>query len=43
MFDSLSDDILMDAYLKALELDLEKDFISLLEKALLYRGLFVPK
>ncbi|WP_110943260.1 sporulation histidine kinase inhibitor Sda [Virgibacillus senegalensis] len=43
MFDSLSDDILVDAYLKAIELDLEKDFIHLLENALACRGLCIPR
>lgn len=39
MFDSLSDQQLIDAYQKATELNLEQDFIQLLKKELSNRGL----
>ncbi|WP_143262143.1 sporulation histidine kinase inhibitor Sda [Sediminibacillus massiliensis] len=43
MFENLSDEKLLDAYIKALELNLEDDFIALLENAMVYRGMEIPE
>lgn len=39
MFEDLEDEDLLQSYKKAIRLNLEKDFIMLLEKALVARGL----
>ncbi|SDK35713.1 sporulation histidine kinase inhibitor Sda [Sediminibacillus albus] len=42
MFDKLPDEKLLDAYVKAVELQLERNFIHLLRDALVFRGIKIP-
>ncbi|WP_138417935.1 sporulation histidine kinase inhibitor Sda [Aquibacillus sediminis] len=43
MYECLSDHKLVDAFKKAKELNLEQDFIHLLKKELINRGITIPK